>query len=90
MFGGTGSYGVGGDGNRGGSSAPFSYAGNTAKEPPLKKRAHYDLRIAHANGAEIEMKVSNNTWAEITNPSFIEHHEYRIKPKEDLISENQP
>lgn len=58
---------------------------DTAKELPLKKRAHYDLRIAHANGAEIEMKISNNTWMEITNPSFVEDIEYRIKPKEDRI-----
>ena len=52
----------------------------------LTKRAHYDLRIAHANGEEIELlDPEMDSWMGIDNPSFVESCTYRIKPKEDRI-----
>ena len=46
----------------------------------MTKRAHYDLIIAWANGADIQIKVVDN-FLDISNPDFIENIEYRIKPE---------
>lgn len=50
------------------------------EEDTSKRRPHYDLIIAWANGAEIECRFSSNTsWSSIKNPGWLENFEYRIK-----------
>ncbi len=49
---------------------------------------HYEAIIAYANGAAIEMQESEHgTWRDITNPSWYDYMEYRIKPtpKPDIV-----
>lgn len=48
----------------------------------VQKRAHYEERIAHANGAEIECLSSgaNPLWITLSEPTGLEHRKYRIKP----------
>lgn len=52
------------------------------------KQKHYDLIVAWANGAEIEMLGEIN-WRSICNPAWYAETEYRIKPvpKPDLVRE---
>lgn len=48
-----------------------------------EKRPHYDLIIAWANGAEIQVKeIGSGRWLDRENPQFAEHLKYRIKPTE--------
>lgn len=50
-------------------------------EDTSKRRPHYDLIIAWANGAEVECKYyPTNDWTSVNNPSWLGHFEYRIKP----------
>tara|TARA_B100001063_G_scaffold227047_2_gene237154 strand:- start:4232 stop:4651 length:420 start_codon:yes stop_codon:yes gene_type:complete len=51
-------------------------------EPAPKKRPNYDLIIAWASGAEIEIwSKGYSTWISCPNPAFLPDMEYRIKPK---------
>lgn len=45
------------------------------------KHKHYELIIAFANGATIELK-NGDKWDTARNPSWYDNLEYRIKPKE--------
>lgn len=52
-----------------------------AEEVP-SRRPHYDLIVAWANGAEIEIKGgASGKWKSCPTPSFIPAYEYRIKPQ---------
>lgn len=42
---------------------------------------HRDVIIAWANGEAIEWKSNVGTWVYVKHPDFVEHYEYRIKPK---------
>ena len=44
------------------------------------KHKHYDTISAWANGAAVEMLHGDN-WYVMTNPSWYESNEYRIKPE---------
>ena len=46
------------------------------------KRKHYDVIIAWANGAEVEVySTSSGIWVNCQHPSFIEYMQYRIKQR---------
>lgn len=46
------------------------------------KRKHYDVIIAWANGAEVEvLSEIGNGWIKANNPQFLERREYRIKQR---------
>lgn len=45
----------------------------------MKPRKHADLIKAWADGAEIEVLTSDNTWVQVRTPSFFEGSKYRIK-----------
>ena len=42
----------------------------------------YDLKEAHKNGAEIEIKWNDGTWRPVVDPSWDERNEYRVRPEE--------
>lgn len=52
-----------------------------------KKHKHYDLIIAWANGAEIEVLCFDGIWMTLPAPSWEEDYLYRIKPqpKPDIV-----
>ena len=45
------------------------------------KHVHYDLIMAWAAGAEIEILYANGTWGRTINPGWNKAAGYRIKPK---------
>jgi hypothetical protein len=46
------------------------------------KHKHYDIIVAWANGAKIEVKnPSNGSWWDATPPAWDLDYEYRIKPE---------
>lgn len=48
----------------------------------MAKRKHYDVIIAWANGAAVEMYVaSTDSWMELTKPGFLPEFQYRIKQR---------
>lgn len=49
-------------------------------EPEDKKRPHYDLIVAWANGAEIQLEA-NHQWWDVAHPSWDPAVKFRIKPK---------
>jgi len=53
------------------------------------KHKHYDLIVAWANGAEIEIKLQGESvWTgyhKDTYPSWCLSHEYRVKPKPPVV-----
>lgn len=54
------------------------------------KHKHYDIIVAWANGAKIEVKnPSNGSWWDATPPAWDLDYEYRIKPepKPDIVKE---
>lgn len=60
----------------------FSYNSKKFKKLSDKKRPHYDLIIAWANGADIQVKeIGSGRWLDRENPQFAEHLKYRIKPE---------
>lgn len=48
-------------------------------------RKHAFEIMAWANGAEIEYKVHNGGWVALEHPSWDDHNEYRIKPKQPVV-----
>ena len=42
---------------------------------------HRDVIIAWANGEKIEWMDPSGKWQKIDEPNWLEHHQYRIKPK---------
>mgnify|MGYP006299338035 CR=1 FL=1 len=48
----------------------------------MARHKHADLIIAWAEGAEIEVQISTDTWILIPNPMWYEYKEYRLKPKQ--------
>jgi len=51
------------------------------------KHKHADVIHAYADGAEIQyrnLQCSTPNWTDITEPSFCEDVEYRVKPKPDV------
>jgi hypothetical protein len=56
----------------------------------MTKRKHYDLIMAYANGATIEMRGElSGKWDEMAYPSWVECLTYRVKqaPKPDIVHE---
>lgn len=51
-------------------------------EDAAKRRPHYNLIIAWANGAEIQAFTTGGDWMTIAAPAFQEGVKYRIKPQE--------
>lgn len=48
----------------------------------MAKRKHYDVIVAWANGAEVEVRSDSSTaWHEIETPAFLEEMQYRIKQR---------
>ena len=48
-------------------------------------RKHAFEIMAWANGAEIEYKVHNGGWVALEHPSWDDHNEFRIKPKQPVV-----
>jgi len=44
--------------------------------PPL---SHFELRIEHAKGADIEFRSNSDRWLYVSIPSWLEDHDYRVK-----------
>ena len=44
------------------------------------KHKHYDVIVAWAEGAEVEI-LDNGRWVDAKTPNFAVMHEYRVKPK---------
>ena len=58
---------------------PRDYPEFTELAKPSNKRPHYDLRIAHANGADIECyRGDTNSWHTCECPSWFPDQQYRI------------
>ena len=51
----------------------------------MKPHKHAELIKAFADGAEIEYKVYNGGWVALEHPSWDDHNEYRIKPKQPVV-----
>lgn len=67
---------MGYDGRDTWDSNDFELAPDTSK-----RRPHYDLIIAWANGAEIQwFNTEIGEWQDMKTLSWAEHHQYRIKP----------
>jgi len=49
------------------------------------KHKHAELIKAWADGAVIEYKVHNGGWVALEHPSWDDHNEYRIKPKQPVV-----
>jgi len=45
------------------------------------KHKHYDLIVAWAGGARIEVREPNGDWAPMPTPSWFEHNQYRVAPE---------
>lgn len=56
-------------------------------EDTSKRRKHYDVIIAFANGATIQMSIGNGVWYDYPSPQFLDYYEYRVKPepKPDVV-----
>lgn len=55
-----------------------------------KRRPHYDMIIAWAEGESIQFKNIHDKWEDILAPVFYEDRVYRIKPTEPKWWENIP
>jgi hypothetical protein len=55
----------------------------------MTKQKHYDLIVAWANGASVEMHLSDNNWVHCPEPTWGLYSIYRIKPapKPDRVHE---
>jgi hypothetical protein len=51
------------------------------------KHKHYDLIVAWAGGARIEVREPNGDWTPMPTPSWFEHNQYRVvpEPKPDYV-----
>jgi hypothetical protein len=45
------------------------------------KHKHYDMIVAWANGAQIEVEEPDGSWVHIPIPSWYEHNRYRVRPE---------
>jgi hypothetical protein len=45
------------------------------------KHKHYDVIVAWANGAQIEVMEPNGNWTPIPTPQWYEHNQYRVAPE---------
>jgi hypothetical protein len=45
------------------------------------KHKHYDMIVAWASGAKIQIEETDGTWSDIEGPSWYGHNHYRIKPE---------
>ena len=51
-----------------------------------KKHKHYDLIVAWASGAEIQVFMkAEQVWSDVKTPAWFEGYEYRIKPEKKVI-----
>jgi len=42
--------------------------------------SHFELRVEHAKGADIEFRSNSDEWFYVFSPTWLEHYEYRVKP----------
>lgn len=47
----------------------------------MKARKHAELIKAWADGAEIQVKMNDGNWADLSSPQWWDKDEYRIKPQ---------
>jgi len=64
-----------------GEFAPF-----IKREQMKNQRAHKELIIAYANGADIQWRMfAGNAWGSLTVCCFYANYQYRIKPTETIV-----
>jgi len=52
------------------------------------KHKHYDMIVAWANGAQIEVEEPEGNWTPLPIPQWYEHNRYRVmpEPKPDICT----